>query len=114
MRKNIWLVAMCFAAGALGAMVGTDLSGCRAVSPPGRSSVGAEAVVDAQATLSRASGRENNPVILAVKKVGPATVNIDTVVMRRTSIFGFTDPFDDFFGTDPFSRLSRAKVRARG
>ncbi len=40
------------------------------------------------------------PIVAAVEKAGPAVVNIRTeqVVKRRTSLFGFTDPFfDDFF-----------------
>jgi len=49
-----------------------------------------------------------------VRKVGPATVNIDTIVLRRTSIFGFADPFDDIFGTDPFTQLVPSKGQGSG
>ena len=95
-------------------MVGRDLAGTDGGRLHVPRSVGIRPVADAGVVASRPGGRENNPVILAVKKVGPATVNIDTVVMRRTSIFGFTDPFDDFFGTDPFSRLVPSKGQGSG
>ena len=95
-------------------MVGGDIAGTNGGPLSAPRSVGIRPVADAGVVASRPGGRENNPVILAVKKVGPATVNIDTVVMRRTSIFGFTDPFDDFFGTDPFSRLVPSKGQGSG
>lgn len=49
-----------------------------------------------------AAANSNNPVIRAVSKVGPAVVNIDTLVMQRRSRFPIPDVFRDFFGDDPF------------
>ncbi len=59
-------------------------------------------------------GKAGNPVIDAVKRVGPAVVNIDTVVMQRQSILGFGDPFGDLFGSDPFTRLVPAQGQGSG
>lgn len=43
-----------------------------------------------------------NPVVAAIAQVGPAVVNIDTVVMTKRSRFAIPDEFKDFFGDDPF------------
>ena len=114
LARTLGVVAVCFVAGMLGAMVGSDI----VAREPGVARTAQQARV---ATIANpgpepaySGGRENNPVIRAVGKVGPATVNIDTVVMRRTSIFGFSDPFDDFFGTDPFTRLVPSKGQGSG
>jgi serine protease Do len=113
--KKAALVLACFAAGLIGAMVGTDLS-----TPSARLVDGAGAVavsrVAGPATSAVPGGvaKSGNPVIDAVKRVGPATVNIDTVVMRRQSVFGFSDPFEDLFGSDPFTRLVPSKGQGSG
>lgn len=123
--RNIGLIVVCFLAGMFGAIVGNGLSGRipapryvssdaeigQAVSPAGQ-------VVDVASNTSVphpiSSGKSGNPVIDAVKRVGPAVVNIDTVVMRRQSVFGFSDPFSDFFGGDPFSRVVPDKGQGSG
>lgn len=93
-------------------MVGSDVTGFRGEVPHSKPSV---VSVDNPAVGAMGSGgAENNAVIRAIRKVGPATVNIDTVVMRRTSVFGFSDPFDDFFGSDPFTRLVPSKGQGSG
>ncbi len=55
-----------------------------------------------------------SPFVDAIRKVGPATVNIDTVVMRRQSAFSFGDPFGDFFGMEPFTRLVPSRGQGSG
>ncbi len=53
----------------------------------------------ASATPPTASN-SSNPVVRAISKVGPAVVNIDTLVMERRS--AFPSIFGDFFGDDTF------------
>ena len=119
------LIALCFIAAMLGSIVGNDLS-----SPVPNDSISSIAVsrpllnesavrvMNTANTLTRddksQAGKSTNAVINAVKRVGPAVVNIDTVVMRRTSIFGFSDPFEDFFGADPFTSLVPSKGQGSG
>ena len=57
--------------------------------------------------------KNQNPIVAAVNKVGPAVVNIDTLVMRRQSFFGFDDPFADLFG-DSFSRVVPSQGQGSG
>ena len=113
--KQAGLIALCFAAGMFGAMIGNDLT-TRA--PAARTSPRVTvrpAVVSGSNPVSAASrGAPDSPVIAAVRRVGPAVVNIDTVVMRRTSIFGFADPFADLFGSDPFTRIVPSKGQGSG
>ena len=119
------LIALCFIAAMLGTMVGNDLT-----SPVPNDSISAIAVsrplvnesavriTNTANTVSSENkspiGKSTNPVINAVRRVGPAVVNIDTVVMRRTSILGFSDPFEDFFGSDPFTSLVPSKGQGSG
>ncbi len=93
-------------------MVGNDVTGPRETVRP--SQPGVISVDNPAVGAIGSGGAESNPVIRAIGKVGPATVNIDTVVMRRTSVFGFSDPFDDFFGSDPFTRLVPSKGQGSG
>lgn len=113
--KRAGLVALCFVAGLIGAMVGNDLT------TPSRSpSVRQEttAVLTANTTgnagIVGSSAGGDNPVVDAVKRVGPAVVNIDTLVLRRQSVFGLWDPFEDLFGSDPFTRLVPSKGQGSG
>ena len=48
----------------------------------------------------RHSDESQNPIVRAVAEVGPAVVNIDTIVIERRS--SLPDIFRDFFGDDPF------------
>lgn len=100
--KTAGLVVLSFAAGLLGAMVALDLC-----APVGRSAetVKVAAAANTSGSYVVESARSENPVVKAVKAVGPAVVNIDTLVMRRQSVFGFPDLFDGFFEDSPFSRL---------
>lgn len=50
--------------------------------------------------LPASGSHANNPIVQAIAKVGPAVVNIDTVVME--SRISIPEPFRDFFGDDPF------------
>lgn len=114
MKPSIGPAVTCFAAGLLGAMIGTDLAtpGPPDHTPP--AAVVRAAAPLASGALGGTAGKTDTPVIRAVRKVGPAVVNIDTVVMRRTSIFGFADPFADFFGSDPFTRLVPTQGQGSG
>lgn len=112
--KQWWMVVACFAAGVLGTLVGNDLRMPSDVAIVAREGTSTRQVVNDVSAQLRYSSKENNPVIRAVRKVGPATVNIDTVVLRRTSIFGFADPFDDIFGIDPFTRLVPSRGQGSG
>lgn len=113
--KRAGLVALCFVAGLIGAMVGNDLT-----TPSHSPSVRQEttAVLTANTTgnagIVGSSAGGNNPVVDAVKRVGPAVVNIDTLVLRRQSVFGLWDPFEDLFGSDPFTRLVPSKGQGSG
>jgi len=49
------------------------------------------------------SGPFDSPVIRAVRKVGPAVVNINTRSVERRSIFPLPDLFRDFFSDDFFT-----------
>jgi serine protease Do len=60
---------------------------------------GASSSSSAPAVLATAPN-STNPVVRAISKVGPAVVNIDTLVMERRS--AFPSIFGDFFGGDPF------------
>lgn len=113
--KQTWLIVVCFLAGLLGAMIGSDLG--VSTLPTGQQTVtvtGVALAANEAAVPGVMSGRSNSPVVAAVRKVGPAVVNIDTVVMRRTSIFGFSDPFGDLFGNDPFTRLVPSQGQGSG
>lgn len=113
--KQAGLVAICFIAGLIGAMVGSDLS-TPSYSPSVRQE--ATAVLTANTTgnlgIVGPSAGSSNPVVDAVKRVGPAVVNIDTLVLRRQSVFGLWDPFEDLFGSDPFTRLVPSKGQGSG
>jgi len=113
--KQAGLVAICFIAGLIGAMVGSDLS-APSYNPPVRQE--ATAVLTANTTgnvgIVGPSAGSSNPVVDAVKRVGPAVVNIDTLVLRRQSVFGLWDPFEDLFGSDPFTRLVPSKGQGSG
>lgn len=93
----------------LGAMVGYDL---RAVE--NAPTVRVSDAVNTSGPLPISSGTSRGAVVEAVRRVGPAVVNIDTVVMRRQSFFGFNDLFDDFLGGDPLSRLVPSKGQGSG
>jgi len=111
--KQISLVALCFVAGLLGAMVGDDLSASR----PADAVVSGRTLSVANSSAPPVAGpgaKAGNPVIDAIRRVGPAVVNIDTVVMRKQSVFGFSDPFGDLFGSDPFTRLVPSKGQGSG
>ena len=113
MTRQIWIVGACFAAALLGGMMGTDLrTPEQDYLASGHYEVARTAAADA--APSGGGGKTASPVVAAVKRVGPAVVNIDTVVMRRTSLFGFSDPFADFFGSDPFTRLVPSKGQGSG
>jgi len=105
------LILTCFAAGILGNLMGRDIA--RTPSRVPRTSALSVARTGVPSTPSQ-PGRASNPVIAAVGKVGPAVVNIDTVVMRRQSIFGFDDPFDGLLGGSPFTRLAPSKGQGSG
>ena len=120
--RSFGLIALCFVAAMVGAMVGNDLS----VPVPSSGGYGVRGVVVANSgrvakTADSApivtgigGGKPGNAVIDAVKRVGPAVVNIDTVVMRQTSMFGFSDPLGGLFGADPFTRLVPSKGQGSG
>lgn len=114
--KRVGLVVMCFVAGLMGALVGNDISAFHSgASGPGENpEVGIVRAANTSATAPAAFGKNGNPVIQAIAKVGPAVVNIDTVVMRRQSVFGFADPFEGLFGSDPFSQLVPSKGQGSG
>ena len=115
MKNNACLVIMCFVAGVVGAMIGADIT---ATAPgDGHALTRAVSVVQtANSNPSHLAGATSisNPALKAIERVGPAVVNIDTVFMRRTSVFGFSDPFADVFGADPFSRLVPSKGQGSG
>lgn len=114
MRKQAGLVALCFVAGMFGAMVGKDFTSTGpSDGPPASPAVRTVVSTDTPASALHVA-KADSPVIRAVGKVGPAVVNIDTVVMRRTSVFGFSDPFGDLFGSDPFTRLVPSKGQGSG
>ena len=113
--KQAGLTALCFLAAVFGAMIGNDLTTrapAGSVSRPVTVRPAATSGSDVPASSSRA--KLNSPVIAAVRRVGPAVVNIDTLVMRRASVFGFADPFADLFGSDPFTRIVPSKGQGSG
>ncbi|MCE5197502.1 MAG: trypsin-like peptidase domain-containing protein [Armatimonadota bacterium] len=119
--KHVGLVALCFVAGMLGAMVGNDLTRQGApgntISNVANTAGGGHVRLIASDTGSNASlsvGKSSNAVIEAIRKVGPAVVNIDTLVMRRQSMFGFGGAFGGLFGNDPFSQLVPSKGQGSG
>ena len=112
--KQAALVALCFLAAMFGAMVGGDLFAPEPTLVARPHAVQSVAGVEIAARAVSASGKLNNPVIAAVERVGPAVVNIDTVAMRARSIFGFSDPFADFFGVDPFTRMVPSRGQGSG
>lgn len=125
MVRHAGLIALCFIAAMLGSMVGNDLSSPISSDSDSSFYMSRPAVnesdvraVNVANTLTNgtnpAAGKSGNAVINAVKRVGPAVVNIDTVVMRRTSIFGFSDPFENIFGSDPFTSLVPSKGQGSG
>ena len=113
--RQLGIVALCFFAGILGSMIGSDLTGESAVESERvpHSSVAVALTVNTGGSTPTVS-KTANPVIAAVRKVGPAVVNINTVVMKRTSMFGFSDPFGDLFGGDPFTRLVPSEGQGSG
>ncbi len=113
--KQVGLVALCFVAGFIGAMVGNDLS-TSSYKPSAHQGMTAiwTANTGNSTGIVGSSSKSNNPVISAVKRVGPAVVNIDTVVLRRQSIFGLWDPFEGLFENDPFTRLVPSKGQGSG
>lgn len=122
------LIALCFLAGIVGGMVGNGLTAHFAGRPTPEYGVQRMSISDTDtpaqvrfiqsdkpsASAAMGAVRSNNPVIDAVKKVGPAVVNIDTVVMRRQSIFGFDDAFGGMFGDDTFSRVVPSQGQGSG
>jgi len=112
--KQVALVALCFLAAMFGAMVGGDLFAPEPASITRPHAVQSVAAVEIAARAASASGKLDNPVIAAIKAVGPAVVNIDTVTMRAESIFGFSDPFADFFGRDLFTRMVPSRGQGSG
>jgi serine protease Do len=113
--KRVGLISVCFIAGMVGAMVGNDLTAPRSAYAPLSARVRlTDVALQGPSPMPGVASRGNNPVIDAVRRVGPAVVNIDTVVMQRRSIFGFEDPFSDFFGGDPFARLVPSKGQGSG
>jgi serine protease Do len=67
-----------------------------------KTSYGGEALSAGVVTAMPSSATTSqNPIVRAIAKVGPAVVNIDTVVMQRQSAFPIPDAFRDFFGDDP-------------
>lgn len=131
MIRKYGIIAFCFFAAMFGAMVGNDIS--RSTSRNKALYYGSQnnlvatsdytvsKVADAGDNTNSSSARAHilagipgNPVIDAVRIVGPAVVNIDTVVMQRKSIFGFSDPFGDLLGNDPFTRLVPSKGQGSG
>ena len=112
--KQAALVALCFLAGMFGAMVGGDLFAPEPTRLQRPHAVQSVAGVEIATRSASASGKLNNPVIAAVETVGPAVVNIDTVTVRAQSIFGFSDPFADFFGHDPFTRMVPSRGQGSG
>lgn len=109
--KPVGLIALCLLAGFVGALVAMDMS---APETGVVSRVVVRSVANDSGTMSLGSGGAGSPVVRAVKAVGPAVVNIDTVVMRRQSVFGFPDVFDSFFGRDHFSQLVPSKGQGSG
>lgn len=127
MKQRV-LVAWCFVAGIVGGMVGNGLMAQfarhslpeygvqRLVISDMKMPEEVRLVQSGKPPAAAAIGavKSNNPVIDAVRKVGPAVVNIDTMVMRRQSVFGFDDPFGDFFGDDTFSRVVPSQGQGSG
>lgn len=121
MKRQFGLVFFCFVAAMFGAMLGNDLSAPSKSGAVEVTNLNSDVVGTSKAVLTTSAGSSmtgltsnSNPVIDAVRKVGPAVVNIDTLVMKRTSVFGFSDPFESFFGQDPFSRLVPSKGQGSG
>ncbi len=122
MKRELWrsaaLPLACFALGLLGAVVGYRLSDA------GQSPNQAQFVSYSGTPVALADSRSASvtkplksgisPFVEAIRKVGPATVNIDTVVMRKQSAFNFGDPFGDFFGGQPFTRLVPSRGQGSG
>lgn len=120
--KNAGLVALCFVAGMAGGVFGNGL--VERFSPQPVPVVGVRPAVVGDSTSGSVSfaqnprqaapvlspSKANNPVIDAVRRVGPAVVNIDTLVVRRQSVFGF----GDMFGDDMFTRLVPSKGQGSG
>lgn len=109
MKERIVLVGFCLFAGIIGGLLGNDLS-----SPSRFEGQKSERVLLTASSgtgqlnnsvVKESDGTSNSPASNAIKKVAPAVVNIDTIIMRRQSIFGDDDPFGDLFGFDGFSRV---------
>jgi serine protease Do len=113
--KQAGLAAICFVAGLIGAMVGSDLSAPSYLTPGSQEATSVlTANTAGNVSIVGTSAGSSNPVVDAVKRVGPAVVNIDTLVLRRQSVFGLWDPFEDLFGSDPFTRLVPSKGQGSG
>ncbi|MEN6415844.1 MAG: trypsin-like peptidase domain-containing protein [Armatimonadota bacterium] len=120
--RNAALITVCFLAGMLGAMVGNGLT-ARSSAPQAQVATAYDSCPASMVANTAATGnasaqlpltKSDNPVIDAVRRVGPAVVNIDTLVMRKQSVFGFSDPFGNLFGDDPFTRIVPSKGQGSG
>ena len=112
--RQLGVIVLCFLAGILGSMVGSDLTDNSGSEPRGVYPSSMVALTANTVAPGAVDSKSSNPVIAAVRKVGPAVVNIDTVVMKRASMFGFSDPFGDLFGGDPFSQLVPSQGQGSG
>lgn len=116
--RNLYLPMLCLVLGLVGSVVGYKIAdrGRQAQEVQLAAYTGAPAVLaDARsAAVVKPLKNGTSPFVAAIRKVGPATVNIDTVVMRRQSAFGFGDPFSDFFGMEPFTRLVPSRGQGSG
>jgi len=119
LRLSVALPLVCFVLGVLGAVLGNTMLIKRESPTQARyAAFSGEpyAIAEARAgTPAKPFSNTTSPFVAAVRKVGPATVNIDTVVMRRQSAFGFGDPFGDLFGgMEPFTRLVPSRGQGSG
>lgn len=119
--RRLGLISLCFVAGIMGGVIGGGLVMRASVGNKSEYGVrrlslsegdyGGVALTQPKPSViaSISPNNANNPVIGAVKRVGPAVVNIDTTVMRRQSTFGF-----DFFGDEPFTQVVPSKGQGSG
>ncbi|MFQ3549021.1 MAG: trypsin-like peptidase domain-containing protein [Armatimonadota bacterium] len=113
MSKKILFIIICFIAGFSGSYLGGVYfykNNMHLFNVSNKSIFEDKAIF---AAIQETNEKYQNPVVAAVNKVGPAVVNIDTLVMRRQSFFGFDDPFADFFG-DSFSRVVPSQGQGSG
>ncbi len=118
-RQTAFVIAACFLAGILGAFVGhyamsfvandqaaqsQDIKESRGytIQTAGFDESAGPLAISGYSALTK--DKSENPVVQAVQKVGPAVVNIDTVAMKRQSIFDFGPDFGGLFEDDMFSR----------